>query len=339
MTELSTTSSIGACWPPEATTQERRRGLYDHAVMTMEDVQAFAERYHEEAQIMRDDPGTSRLSIRLVANVEMVAELERQGVPVEGALQFSWFPEGETPYSNGAQPRHALVYTGENTLERDLSSPQSAQTMPELPTAPRPVRSRRQLQEDAAHVNSRLIESGLDPIEYHEITGGEVRALELADSFMPLWSETFGYDREEIEAILTNPDNHIVYAQNEQGGIVSVAMAELDSISVEGVGRVNLAEITEASTLAEYQGHGLYGIASGLLLLRLGLVSRAGLTSGTGPLHLVYGESNLSSPGVLLAANHNGRVFAAHELALYDRDEMILDYFRRRAMGRPEFGM
>ena len=98
---------------------------------------------------------------------------------------------------------------------------------------------------------------------------------------------------------------------------MSTAMAEVARIGIGGLGTIVMAEITEASTRPELRGQGLYQLASGLLIARLADRSRQALVDGEEPFHVVYGECNMNMPGVLQAASHNSRRFAAADAAEY----------------------
>lgn len=87
-------------------------------------------------------------------------------------------------------------------------------------------------------------------------------------------------------------------------------MAERAEFSA-GQESVTLYEITEAVTDPEYSGRGLYRLVSGALSQHVRKNARQELSLGAADLAGIYGESNLSSPGVIYAARGNGRVVAA----------------------------
>lgn len=104
--------------------------------------------------------------------------------------------------------------------------------------------------------------------------------------------------------MLTSPSNIIIYAQeNDSGQIVSSVLGEEGKVTVIKSGQpinLSLVEITEAATLPSFRGNGLYQTVSNALLKYLAQRSP--------PPHLVFGELNLNSPGVLKVAARQKRV-------------------------------
>lgn len=338
MSEISTTSSIGAAWPPEGTTQQRHRGFFDLGVLSNpDDVSQFAEHYSNALDQMRADPEASRLSIRAVTTRQMVAELEQQGVPVEGAIPFCAMTDAEE--EQGARhPGLAIAYVGENTAERNELHIRSADIPFRGPNDGLP-KTQQELLTFGERSNERLARAGLEHVTFQELSGGAEVNEDMVQGLSELWLP-LGYDESQAQSIVLNPNNHIVVGTNEQGRVVTAAMAEVASIRIHGLGRIIMAEITEASTLPEYRGNGLYRVGSGLVVSRLGETSLQGLMpGGSGPIHVIYGESNMVEPGVLRAAQQNGRYFSNADVDLYDRDGMLFNYTRRRREGRMEFGV
>ena len=113
-------------------------------------------------------------------------------------------------------------------------------------------------------------------------------------------------------------------------------MAELAQITVQGLGVLVMAEVTEASTRPEFRGQGLYRLASGMLICRLADVSHQAITEGESPIHVIYGECNMNMPGVLQAALRNGRRFAVSDASSYGS---AFDTTARAEQGRLPFGV
>lgn len=276
--------SIGATWPPISASNNRLRGIYNEkAIDSASDVRDFAEVF-QGYQEMLEEPGFDRLSIRLVASIGATALLGEQGVPVEGALPFR--RDGE---------QLALVYAGWNSPDRSV--PEST------------YYNHRQLLGSVVQYPpreespERLLErKGYEPRLISRETLSEERAA-LVSSFTELYA-AFGYNQEETEELLLSPSSTIGYIEQD-GRVVSTAMAEAGVVNVDGVGDVHMVEMTEAFTRPEYRGQGLYEAISGYVL-RLVMSERQ---EGRRELDVLYGESNLAMPGVLHAARANGRRF------------------------------
>ncbi len=93
-------------------------------------------------------------------------------------------------------------------------------------------------------------------------------------------------------------------------------MAEKATITINGFGELSLVEITEASTHPDYRQRGLYRAVSGYLIQHLVSLCRDDAV----PIDVLYGESNLAMPGVVIAAHQNGRRFS-----YFDRDSLGCD--------------
>lgn len=321
---LSATSSIGACWPPAPGTHERIRGFFTDGVVASEaDVDTFAETYHDARAALGDE--LTRLSLRLVTHPEALQQLEDRGVHVEAAMPFS------VPVVGQGRSDHIVAYTGVNLDERRGII--DAEHELDEHAAGRQLLWRTHIRERAQHVTDRL-RTGLSLREISADTSLDEREACL-DQFCELY-DPFGYNQDDTWELLTNPDNHIVFIQTEEGTVVSTAMAEVARIGIGGLGTLVMAEITEASTRPELRGQGLYRLASGLLITRLADRSRQALSNGEAPFHVVYGECNMNMPGVLQAAMRNGRQFAAADVGSYG---LAFGYMARREQGRLPFGV
>lgn len=324
MTELNATSSIGAQWPPQPSTQNRIRGFATERVLsTPDDADWFAEQFTAaESQLSLDGP--SRLSIRAVAEPQTMRMLAERGVPLEAALRLC------TPVYGSGRSDQLVIYAGRNMDHRrahidpaiDLASdgPESLIWRPRLEMREQQIADRLH-----AQLYTGEIHAGTDDTERSR----------LIDEFCDLY-EPFGYNRAEVEELLTNPANHIVYVRSHDGQILSTALAETARIEVDGLGELVMAEITEASTRPEYRGQGLYRLASGLLISRLADISHQAISRGEAPINAIYGESNMNMPGVLQAALKNGRRFSAADAASFG---MLFNPHVRRELGLAQFGV
>lgn len=273
--------SVGAHWPPQPVSHERLKGFYPEVVGGRDSADALEARVQEALQTMRDEQ-LGRLSVRTVVELGALPRLAKfEGTSVEAVVPIA----GENL---------GIAYLGANALRRCMSDEQ-------LASHDRLLRS----------VIARDADTSPEALFADESLGlrasvvNPAEAADLAEAFMPLYAP-FGYGREETEVLLGDKSSTIAYIAAADGTVLSTAMAERASVPVVGYGDLHLAEITEASTRPEWRGRGLYAAISGFLARQL--VEQR--TEGEAPLDVLYGESNLAAPGVLLAAHQNGRRFA-----------------------------
>ncbi|MDB5185174.1 MAG: hypothetical protein JWN38_982 [Candidatus Saccharibacteria bacterium] len=290
--EASSTSSIGAAWPPAPAAFERLRGIFNQGIVeTAGDCASFADIFQYYCAELAGPTPPTRLSLRLVTYGRQLRLLESLGVTIEAAI----------PLAN-TEPEMVLAYAANNLTGREAGEQSLAVHRRLLQTVGeqrlRDTRDKRKL----------LIEAGFMPgaVERQQET---VDCTQLERQFLEMYA-IFGYDIHDVRQILTSPTNTIVYAAN-QDGIVSTAMAERASIPIAGFGTLELAEITEASTRPDYRQRGLYKAVSGLLIEQL-LMRQA-----IDPVHALYGESNLTMPGVIIASYENGRNFSYFDHARF----------------------
>ena len=287
------TSSIHASWPPVPSTHNRLRGFYDDRVLRSEiDVACFAEVFRSYRDRLLADSDLSRLSIRCVSEIGSVALLAAADLAVEGLIPFRRLGQDL-----------ALVYAGWNRPNRRLRREDIARHTALLHITEQ--RSRNAF--DAAEI---MQSNGLTPHIIDRNTPAEARAA-AADRFNDLYA-AFNYNEANVQTLLNDPSNTVAYAET-CGTVVSTAMAEAGTVDVHGIGAVRLTEITEAYTRLEYRGRGLYKAISAYLCDRL-LNDRA---AGTREMDILYGESNLSMPGVVFAAHENGRRFSHFDAARF----------------------
>lgn len=281
MTEVNHTSSLGGSWPPQSFTHQRLRGFYDRAVRNAEDVHCFADAFEEARQATQRHPTIGRLSARAVIRGSLLRQVEAQGVPVEAALPLAGHGD------------MVIGYFGWNKAQREMSAEYLTRHHALLRKASGKARSPAEEAEDRR-------------FHFRCITPRTPTGLKesLVSAFAPLY-EPLGYDKNDTRELLTNPANTIAYLQNEEGRIVSTAMAEHGTMRVRGTAPVRAVEITEASTHPDFRGQGLYRTVSAWLIRSLLAERRAGRM----PIDVLYGESNLAIPGVVIAAAQNGRTF------------------------------
>lgn len=277
---LNATSSIGAVWPPAHSSAERLRGFYDEGIVaTRQDCATFAEHFREQQAELTEQPELTRLSIRLVTFAGRLSVLETMGIRVEAAIPLA-----------GTEPGMVVAYAAANAPQREVP----AATLHAHGGLLRAV-----VREHT--VGKAQVPPGYEPrVIDRQTTNAERTRLE--EQFLGMYG-IFGYDRTDVREILHSPTNTIAYLESD-GRVVSTAMAERASIPVAGLGRVELVEITEASTHPAYRQRGLYKAVSAELVRHI--LAR----QGTDPVHAIYGESNLAMPGVLIAAQENGRRFS-----------------------------
>lgn len=318
------TSSIGACWPPELGSNNRIRGFYtDGIISDSADADAFADAYHHAS--LRVGQEVSRVSIRLVTFPDMLSELEDRGVPVEAAMPLS------VPILRQSRGDHLIAYTGHNHHSRHETPDEENVLLQPAPA--RQLLWRDEVERKLGRVSQRLG----DDLRLGSIGRDteEAYRLSMSPNFAELYAP-FGYDDADVQELLTNPNNTVVWVETSNGTVLSTAMAEIATISVAGLGNLVMAEVTEASTLPGYRGQGLYRVASGALICRLADMSHEAIQNGENPIHAIYGEANMNMPGVLQASMQNGRRFASHDAASYGSR---FDAQNRIADGRQPFGV
>ncbi len=279
------TSSVGAFWPPEASSYGRMRGFYNK-VLHAEGVESFATNFDKLRTEVANSDDLSRLTIRALGTKATVQALEQRGVGVEGALPI-----------RGSDL--SVIYTAWNASTRQPGDERMAEHAELLDKTVGALDAQSSVAQ--AHppgkFEPKIIDSSLS----------EYSKLQLAPGFIELYS-VFGYDEEEVRALLINPSNTILYFEGDDG-IVSTAMAEHATIEVEEFGSLNMVEVTEATTRPGDRGNGYYRAISRQLVQHL-------MNETDRPIDILYGESNLTMPGVIISAHKNGRQFS-----FFDRDK------------------
>ncbi len=290
-------SSVGPLsWPPTIDIENnRKRGMFRRVIENGPMLEKLVGRF-SKFELSED---VSRISARIFVtdsalretlgkNPEQIDPLVEAIIPLKG----SGIPELDDVL---------LIYLGKNSDSRTLP------------------------QEEVNNEISRAKEifSLEEPPRYHSYEGIDFTVLdpglrqdaEIQNQFADLYS-AFGWQVDDVAKILNNQDNLLVAAFN-QGLLISTGMAEKAVVPlIRGDKRFDLImyEITEAATREKYRGNGLY-LAVALIINRL---------LADGDANLVFGESNLSAPGVLKAAYRQGRHSALRNLNEYGISEKPL---------------
>lgn len=275
---LSQISSIGATWPPAVASNQRLRGFYTEGVITNQQ-EADAVTNHVESAVddMLNSVDLSRLSVRVVSEIGALARLGFHRAHIEAALPIR---------GTGL----VIAYVGINRAGRGMSA-------------------------DRLAAHQGLLKTVTQQAHKAQHPTIDVRILDQQDSahLVPAFKELYGsfdYDDSDTKQLMSDDSNVIAYHQVDDV-IASTAMAEKANVEIRGLGELTLVEITEASTHPEFRQRGLYRAVSGYLIQHLISLHRDGALN----IDALYGESNLSMPGVVIAAHQNGRRFS-----YFDRD-------------------
>lgn len=292
------TSSIAAVWPPAFATHNRLRGLYPASVDTAAQMRRFIEEfsyYREQARIS----GIDRLTIRYVGSAALLHLLRDAGIRVEGAIPLT------------CAHSHYLIYTGWNSPARAVGAEHLDihQNLLEQTSSQRVRMNNIQTRAATLGLSVRLLSRTTPlPRREHELPrfSDIYRAFDLGD--------------QDTQELVLDSNNTVAYLVARDGSAVCTALGEQARIPIAGHGILNLYEITEGVTRAEYQSRGLYRGLSAFLVDTIRAESPA-------PIDAIYGECNLSAPGVVYAARQNGRRF------VYD------DRHRYGPSTAPDFGI
>ena len=272
--------------PPVEGSNNRLRGFYPETISTDADVKSLYDNFQDGVS-QAVELGIDRLSIRHIGTRATMAALVSTGIKIEGVLPIA------TPEEDSL-----LVYTGWNSETRQMDE-SYINRHTDLLGQVASIMPAGNLASDPRHRGYRI-----QTLEGHA-TENERRGA--VSRFLGLYA-TFGFNKADVEELVLNQGNTIAYLEDAEGRIVSTVLAESAQIEVGGHEPINIYEMTEATTLRELEGQGLYRAVSGHLTRHLQSENFAGT-----PAHLIYGESNLSSPGVIYAARRNGRKFAAND--------------------------
>lgn len=286
------TSSIGPTYPPQESSFGRIKGFETrHMVTSRKQIEEYARMI--EQKIPELNGSLSRISFRFLASNEAVESsldlLEQYGeviLPLEGA-------------GDGLDTMN-MVYIGYNLPGvRDIDADDLKQEKDNIHVALQTPRK------DFQEIISRVTEQGytLETPDFQQ----RKHDTQLRDQIAALYSR-FGWNYEEAMSILEKPENIFAIARRD-GNIVSAALAERATINIQKTvlqkQNLRIAELTEAATLNEHQGKGLYTAIAAQLL---GAIAQLPPEE---KLHLVLGEGNGLALGVLKAIKRLGRTFAS----------------------------
>ncbi|MFE6923066.1 hypothetical protein ACFVAV_18700 [Nocardia sp. NPDC057663] len=230
-----------------------------------------------------------RVTVKAVGTAKALDLLAESGIGVEGAIPLA------------CHRGHVLIFAGWNHPDRTVP-PAKLRTYRALLAQTRITKKVPNRMEDRARdagLQVNLLAKKDDQTSRRDEVG------RFAEAF-----GAFGLGETDIEQLLVSANTTIAYLTNPLGAVASAVVAERVTIDLEGHGSLVLVEITEAITRVEFRGQGLYRNLSGYIVdhIRFG---------EAGPLHAVFGECNLSSPGVIYAARRNGRRFVTDDAELY----------------------
>lgn len=251
-------------------TQEKKRGLLSSVSQAQEAV--------DEALQHFDKSDAGRLQLKLIVTNAILPELARDPRWQDGVE--SLFP------LNGCGDnftRTSLLYLGFNRPERLAPIPQKGleNVMQALQEKPQPL--------------SALLDRVPSDIEVRRVDAAEQS---LVEQLAFLWQK-FGFSAMEIQALLANGDNLIVGAFHD-GRLVSAGRANFMRHTLNGV-PFTLVEHTDAATLPELEGRGLYGAVLATQMRELAALPE--------PPNLLVGETNILSLPALKISRRVGREF------------------------------
>jgi flagella basal body P-ring formation protein FlgA len=270
-------SSIGeVVWPPKETNNERLKGIFPNPINDNDSLNSLLSELDNLPFLNH-----SRITARALISKKVLMNFDRQN-------PLCHLFETIIPLDGEVFGDYCLVYLGKNTPQR---------------TAPSEITS--QQYEKAVAIFNEDQQKGrnhdFSDFEILVIDGKMRQDPQIQQMYYQLYSN-FGWNEEEVVALINNPNNLLVAARDlNNGKIVSSGLVEFADINFNGLPTpLKLAEITEAATLKEYRGRGLYQKVSDEIL-RI-------LAGQTNPPDLVFGESNLDAEAVLKVAARQGRI-------------------------------
>ncbi len=297
------TSSLGLFWPPKETDFHRVKGFYRKAILNPTDFDAFRQTwdgYLNSPRFTTDgvESGTgtetnfSRLTMRAVVSDDFLwtnaAELRES---VEAIIPL----EEGSPFAGTS-----LVYFGANQADRKSDENTMATCEGNLRTA---------LGESPRTPQQMLARAQLNGYDVALTQADHTYSLDdkVAGDLYKLY-KPFGWTPDQVLELLNSPQRMLATASKE-GEVVSAGIAEMGSVAIEfGSDQqypLDIVELTDAATLVEHEGRGLYSAVSTELLKQL-----AQQYKGSPSSLIILGESNASALGVLKTARHQGRTFA-----------------------------
>lgn len=272
-------SSIGPSWPPTETSHKRIKGFYPHFITNFDSFIPFINQFNS---LVLEDKIT-RISLRTLVKTDFLKQLPDEYkplveiiIPLDGA--------------ENSFDEYCLVYFGKNHPSRKSKNP---------------------IEEDVNRLDQALKKESKDPekiLNNVNKNGYQLKilsSLEIDESIITQIHqliERFGYDLETTRNMLQDQNFTIGVAIKDEK-IVSVSIAEKSVQKIDDR-ELKIVELTEASTDKNHLSNGLYSAISTLILIHL-----ANKPENEIP-HLVFGECNGASAGVLHTAKYQNRRFA-----------------------------
>ncbi len=288
-------SSVGPKWPPQRSSFNRVKGIYDLAIVSesnaLKDVLETIDASIQD-MVVEDDKGAAmdRLSVRvlltsdcLVGNTGSLASLGEAVVPLSGSPEFEDVN---------------ILYLGHNLPTRLSNIDDLRRAVLNVEKAATRGKSK------CSTITERAKEQGFRL----EVLDSMSKTDDVTQDQMANLYKRFGWNSSEVRQILSSEGNIIAVAKCA-GKIVSAGIAETVMVTFETGEVLRIAEITEAATDEEFQGRGLYSAVAATLVKELNRLSRDNALLG-GQIDLVFGECNGNEPGVLKAVKSLGRTFA-----------------------------
>lgn len=281
-------SSVGrAVWPPEEATEQRKKGILNRVLETADDLSSII----TEFQNMPFDEATTRYTARIFVTDSLLKRKDIKAAICE-------YVEAILPLASCGIPDLedcCMVYIGKNADTRK-ADPQELQH--QLKFA-KEVYSGESASKEKNSVNGYRIEQVADEMK---------KDANLQHQYAELY-QAFGWNEDQVVELLTNHSNTLV-AAFDGDRLISAGMAERAELTIERNSRLLpfvMYEVTEAATVEEYRGKGLYTSVAKKIMRIL----------ANGDANIVYAESNLSAPGVLLAGQRQGRRSAVQSAELF----------------------
>lgn len=286
--EVSLTSSIGANWPPSISPNNRLRGFYPEYVESSQQLDEFTSEFEKGVAALEPDY-VDRLSLRLITHGRGITALNEGDIKIEGVLPVAGLDVSEELF---------IVYTACNLPTRRMSQTK-------LDEHKQTITDAHQKAKTSDDPYSELRDRGRSP-KFLDTSLTTIERANLTPRFLDCYAK-FGYDDVQVEELLANPNNTIAYIEDDVGSVISTVMAEHAVIDIQGLPTVDMVEITEAFTLPEYRGMSFYRLLSKCLSDEV-IARRSDV-----PVHVLYGESNLTMRGVINASAQNGRKFGHYD--------------------------
>ncbi|GIW64994.1 MAG: hypothetical protein KatS3mg092_0927 [Patescibacteria group bacterium] len=293
------TSSIGSTtWPPEKASFERKKGVYPEVIDTPQNLENFL----ESLRLLPFDTST-RISVRACVLKEILSNFinNNRDNPHLKIIETIISLEG----TNSGLDDCCLIYVGKNKPERMPNEQQLAEQK-ELATK---IFSNNHRLNPKQPINNN---HRLDDLTIRVINEEDKKNPNIQMMYYDLY-KIFGWNEEDIKALLSNPNNILVAAFGENQTLIGSVLGEFGELTFKRNNmpvNLRLIEITEAAVKLEHRGKGIYQVVSDTLI--------STFTRMKNPPHLVFGELNLESPAVLTVAAKQGRTPALNTAKNFD---------------------